>query len=525
MRFPAGTHLGRVRRVRDGGWRYRSVSSVVRVPPELDAFVRLSTPQSLILRGPPGSGKTMLSLAMLESFPGRRVYVSLRVTRQALLDQIPWLGRLPPGEVEIVDAATELDHIQLHARPMASSDDAALKEDELTQDESEFLWLPSAVQSAWSLTDPARPTLVIFDSWDAIIDQYFERGVRPGEAVPSRSEIERKLLARMSRGNITLVLVLERDAPSVLDYHVNGIVETFRQSVEGRLERWLGLPKLRGVSIGTDLYPFTLAQGKFAAITPSVPGERYRLEPPVVDPDPDAPGAWPGSTDYAEGVGRLKPGELTLLELDSAVPREIPRVLIGPMLLHALGSGGRALLIPSPSIDPEDAYLGLRHHISAETLNDNMRVLSTVPPTIDPGELSRMFVPLHRIGWAKSGPAVPVPEDPAFLHRAQDSEHPNLIVVYLSGLQALADVAGVALSSGVLAGLQSAVFPMSRVHVIIVGRSGDPRLEVLGPVIETHLRIRCPHGRVFLNGHRPYLAPLVLSQQDSGEPFRLTPVL
>jgi KaiC/GvpD/RAD55 family RecA-like ATPase len=76
------------------------MSSVVRVPPELDAFLRLQPPQSLLIRGPPGSGKTMLSLALVEGFPGRRVYVSLRVSREGLLEQIPWLGKIPPGELE-----------------------------------------------------------------------------------------------------------------------------------------------------------------------------------------------------------------------------------------------------------------------------------------------------------------------------------------------------------------------------------------------------------------------------------------
>jgi KaiC/GvpD/RAD55 family RecA-like ATPase len=500
------------------------MSSVVRVPPELDAFLRMPTPQSLMVRGPPGSGKTMLSLALLESFPGRRIYVSLRVSRQSLLDQIPWLGKLPPGDLEIVDAAAETDHVQTHGRAI-TGEAPLVRPGDLSPEEEEFLWLPSAVQSAWSLSDPGRPSLVIFDSWDAIIDQYFERGPELCESIPTRAEIERKLLARMTRGNILLVLVLERDVSSTLDYHVNGIVETFRQTVEGRLERWLGLPKLRGVSITTDLYPFTLAHGKFSAITPSIPGERYRLEPPTPDPRPEDLGMWPGSTDYAAGVGRLRPGELTLLELDSAVPREIPRVLVGPMLLQALLDGGRALVIAPPSIDPEDAYVSLREHLAPETLNERLRVLSAIPPTRPPLELDRMFVPVHRIGWTKVGPAVPLPEDPGFLHQAQGSEHANLIVVYLSGLQALAEIAGVSVTPATLAGIDAAVFPNSPVHVIAIGRTGDPRLELMSPVMETHLRVRCPHGRVFLNGHRPYLAPLVLSQQLGGEPFRLTPVL
>jgi KaiC/GvpD/RAD55 family RecA-like ATPase len=500
------------------------VSSVVRIPPELEAFLRLPLPQSLVIRGPPGSGKTMLSLALMETFHGRRIYTSLRTTRQALIDQIPWLGSIPPGEVEIIDAADELDHIQLHAPAMPGSG-GLLEEKALTREQEEFLWLPAAVQSAWGMAEAARPTLIVFDSWDAVIDQYFERGLRPRETLPSRMEIERKVLARMTRGSILLVLVLERDTPSVLDYHVNGIVETFRLTEEGRLERWLSMPKLRGVSISTDMYPFTLAHGKFAAITPTVPGERYRLEPPVPDPHPDASGVWPGSTDYAAAFGRLRFGELTLLQLDSAVPREIPRILLGPMLIQTLNAGGGALLIPPPSIDPEDAFLSIRDFVPSEVLNGQLRVLTAVQPSTETDELSNVFVPVHRIGWAKTGPAVPVPEDPAFLQRAKSSKSPNLIVAYLSGLQALADAAGVVLAPGALVGIDAAVFPRSKVHVAVVGRSGDPRLESLSPITENHVRIRCPHGRVFLNGHRPYLAPLVLSQELSPEPYRLTAVL
>jgi hypothetical protein len=500
------------------------VSSVVRVPPELAAFLRLPPPQALMIRGPPGSGKTMLSLALLESFQGRRIYVSLRTTRQSLLDLIPWLGKLSPGNLELIDANTEIDHVQQHLHGPREIG-GMLAREALPQEADQFLWLPGAVQSAWSSADPRHPTLIIFDSWDAVIDQYFERGVTPGGMLPSRIEIERKVLAQMMLGKIILVLVLERDTPTVIDYHVDRVVETSRLASEERLERWLALPKLRGVSIGTDMYPFTLAHGKFSAITPASPGERYELRAPAPDPRPEVEGMWPGASDYASGLGRLRPGEFTLLELDSAVPREIPRVILGPMLVHALCAGGHAIIFPPPSSDPNDAYTSLRDHVPLPILRERLRVLSAIPPSGIDGETSEVYVPAHKIGWTKTGPAVPLPEDPAFLHAARGSAHPNLIVAYLSGLQALAESANLSLTPGILAGLGNAIFPQSRVHDVVVGRTGDSRLDGLGPVMETHLRIRCPHGRVFLNGHRPYLSPLVLSQESTEEPYRLTPVL
>ncbi|MCI4317742.1 MAG: hypothetical protein L3J96_04325, partial [Thermoplasmata archaeon] len=412
------------------------MSSIVRVPAELDSFLRLPNPQSLIIRGPPGSGKTMLSLALMESFPGRRVYVSLRVTRASLFSQIPWLEKIPPGQVEIVDAAEFSDQVQRHA-PEAESAEALLSEGPETNELEDFLWLPHTVQTAWSIAAKSTPTLMIFDSWDAIVDQYFERVVNGGNTIPTRSEIERILLARMARGNISLVLVLERDKPTILEYQVNGIVETYRQLEEGRLERWLSLPKLRGVAITTDTYPFSLAHGRFAAITATRPGDFYRLEPPAPDPQPDARGLWPGSTDFAEGFGRLRFGAQTHLELGSTVPREISRVILGPVILQTLSQGGRVLLIPPPSLDPEDSYWALREHVSPETLRDQLRVLSTVATNSAGQDLPAVGFPSHKVAWTKVGPPVPIPDDPAFLETASRSSKPDLVVLYLSGLEAI----------------------------------------------------------------------------------------
>jgi KaiC/GvpD/RAD55 family RecA-like ATPase len=466
----------------------------------------------------------MLSLALMEAFRGKRIYVSLQVTRQSLFEQIPWLSKLPPGEIEVIDSSAFQDHVQEHVHAYSGIDGMLTRDGSAKSDET-FLHLPAAVQAAWAVTDPVTPTIVVFDSWDAVIDQYLERPATAGQSLPSRPEIERKLLTQMSAGNISIVLVMERAVPSVLDYYVNGIVETSQREYEGRLERWLSILKLRGIAIATDRYPFSLAKGRFSAITATPVPHRYRLARPVPDPTPTATGLWPGSSDYADVLGRPQPGEMTLMEFESAVPRELPRVILGPMLLEALELGGRVLIIPPPSADPEDSFLGLRDHIPIDVLRHRLRVLVGVPPSAGVEILPEVFVPHHRIAWTNMGPTVPLPADPEFLFEARGSTGPNVIVAFISGLEALAEGAGIPLSRGLLAGLDAAAFPHSSVHTFAVARSGQSRIESLGPLSEQHIRIRCPHGRVFLYGHRPYLAPLLLSQEAGPEPYHLTQVL
>jgi len=137
--------------------------------------------------------------------------------------------------------------------------------------------------------------------------------------------------------------------------------------------------------------------------------------------------------------------------------------------------------------------------------------------------MPELTIPFDRIHWTKAGPSVPIPDDSEFLIATpQKSDRPNLLVVYLSGLEAMAEGAGLPVAHAILPALAEAVFPQSPVHVICVGRLEDPVLQSVSPLSRCLIDLQYSNGRVFLSGRRPYVSPHILSDQGGVEPYRLT---
>jgi len=498
------------------------------LPQELRDFLHLPGPQTLLIRGPPGSGKSTLSLEMASTFPGSRLFVSSRVSRAKLLLQYPWIGGLLDRNLEVIDSASYPGSVQHALEALTASRSLVTPSRQEEGLLNGFLWLPPALQEAWSRVDPKVPTLVVVDSWDALVQQYLNPVSRDeGEPVPDRPDLERMLLNLMTRGRVHLVIVQETDQQGPLDYLVDGIVNTYREDFDGRLERWLQLPKLRGVPVLDDRHPFTLAGARFEAIEPYPPSFRFQRVVWSPDPEPTAEGLWPGSRAFAETFGRMPAAGITLLEVDRSVPSSAIRLLFGPVMAHVVSQEGNVLVLPS-SVLPDAIYQLGRQAFSHEVLAQHLRVLTASPPLRPTPELDAVLVPLE--GATGTNPLAPrYPKNLQFIHQAALEGHPALVIVSTICLRELNQVTPRPYQPESLPVILETYLKAGATHVIVDGPRDDPFVPVLAGSASSVIRLANRNGRVFLYGEVPRTRGQVLRPHDrdegSGEPYDLTPVL
>ncbi|RLG29542.1 hypothetical protein DRN97_11710 [Methanosarcinales archaeon] len=225
-----------------------------KIPPELVDAMSGGKGYSLLIRGAPGTGKTMLALELIRSFGSpNAVYLSTRVSPSSLYEQFPWLGEsIPP--IDVIDA-TKL-YVSSDIIPGIQS-------------------FPDTIYSR--LGKIKKPATVVIDSWEAITAQI----EREKEKIDSLAAAVTEL-ARHEEMNLILVSEKFGISPTTLDYMVDGVVTLNRLTIDHRNARELELEKLRGVRINQPRYPFSLEGGRFQYIEPfkrKRVGRKLRVQP------------------------------------------------------------------------------------------------------------------------------------------------------------------------------------------------------------------------------------------------------
>jgi hypothetical protein len=324
-------------------------------------------------------------------------------------------------------------------------------------------------------------------------------------------------------------MVLETEQQSQLDYLVNGVVVTRRELVNDRLERWLLLPKLRGVRIASAAYPYTVEGAKFQCIEPLRP--YTQLHRGHIDPEPDPmPGfLWPGSRSFADAFGRLPVGRMTLIEVDDEVPDDIIQHLLTPIKAHAIHNGGRTLVIPSPSLSAEEIWAPVEGLRPDGHLSEVFRVLDVsgqLERSLRGGskDRQRCLIPM------KSLPTPSPDRDPddneisRWLKGGVVGGHPGLVTMYGSGLETLATALKIPLTSEIAVALPASIQTMlggASLHLVAIGRVDNSLFRPLKSLASIHLRVLNRQGRVLVYGLKPWTTGFVLAESANAGPYEL----
>ena len=487
------------------------------LPIELVEFLNRPTPQSLVLRGAPGTGKTLLALALLDAFPGRGIYVTTRVSRSSLDLDLPDLGRMVrDGRITVIDISAEGSDLRAAVRALGSSKELLAPGESSRSLRS--LLLPPEVLRAWSEISSTAPTMVVLDSWDAIVERHVDIPGASSESLPTRAEVERIAVAQMTDGPVFLVMVIENREAGQLEYLVNGIVTTEREVHEDRLERWLRIDKLRGTRVARSSYPFSLEGGRFQCIVPM--GNRAPDLPLRIDPRPPslAGQLWPGSSDYASFFGAIPVGKLTLVELDAWLSNLPVQFLLAPLLSDVVARGGRVLHVPPPAMQPPQVWDLYGGTVSRETFLRQVRLIC-VPPTSGSEEFAPIILPLP--SGETMADSLRVPEAERFLRDNRDPEKPNLVLLSMMGMTAINTLVPGSFTAATVPGMILHFLQVSPAHGIFVGYTDDPLTRVIRPMVSTHIRLVDREGRIFVHGVNPRTPSLVLSPGDEQSPYHL----
>lgn len=490
----------------------------------LGSFLERPPPQTLLITGASGTGKSTLLRSLISKLKGPGVFLAYRT-----LPTETGGAPVSPG------SGTALAILLVDTTGPRSDDPGTAEAEHLMS------FAPAAAQTFPSFPEPIGRAIdrlsargggfVVADSWDAESDREFRARAQEGGTVQELETTVPILRAQLGQIPVRSLLALSFEPDLEMLSRADGVIHLGWEDVEGFLLRVVSIPKLRSAPAPETRYLYSLDGAVFNCPSQLPPGFRPPIGPPHPDRSPQEESLWPGSEPFAAAFGRLRYHGLTGLEVPPRFPSYLADVFLYPLVAHTLSIGGRVAWIPSAMSTPLQITSQLSRFIPPEFLAERLRVLSVGGVDQGLGELKPVALSIRKAApTGEDGrPVPPSPASPMFPEayhflRSTPERRPCLLVVYVDGLNAIAAVAGIPLNPAAVPMILGTYARLPMFHGFGFARSDDPLDKTLAMGIDTLVHVEEKYGRTVLLGLRPRTNPYILDWTDEGGQYALIPM-
>lgn len=305
------------------------------IPPEIISFFRENVGEILLVKGPPGSGKTMFSLECMKALCHKRNGITIfpRMDSDQLNSEYSWL----------VDEKSNHNLMAFHGNTKMADPNWFKRE---------FDYLNSKGK------DPIG--FMLFDPINAITEQYEN---------PERKMKE--IVSLVQSSNVSAIIVQEKEGTTYLDHLAGGVVRLYFNDMEGKSFRSLTFEKMRGVEVRNPRYLFTLHKGRFRAFRPwNVETAKKGDWIPIADTE----------THFSTGLedldsilkGGFKRGSYNILDVDDNILSSEYLLLLRPVLLNFLCHDQGVLMVAPAGEHPESIRDDLNSFLEEGKLSEKL---------------------------------------------------------------------------------------------------------------------------------------------------------
>ncbi|VUT27676.1 MAG: GvpD protein [Candidatus Syntrophoarchaeum sp. GoM_oil] len=354
------------------------------IPNEVIEFFKGDLGKTMLVKGEPGTGKTIFALTLLKELYGSNngIYLSTRVDNTKLYADFPWISKVIPPK-HIIDAT------QSEFEPVTARDNVDM---DYFINTLKYSDRPSFLGNIYRMCDEFEVAVVVIDSWDAVLTQTGE--------LENKEDLETLITDISSKANIDFILVTEYTFQDKLDYLVDSVITMQRGEIGGRALRTLSVDKLRGVRRERPSYLFSLEGGIFNSLEPfnfAYPSEHKRFEPIN-----DTPSYFSSGSEDLDNVldGGYPLGSFVFLDVGKDVPQDAFMNVLMQTVANFMHQENPVVMFPTGEVSPKAMKANSYLYGFEDKLNELMNFIEfTYLPdevgfeaeeyirTIEPGDL------------------------------------------------------------------------------------------------------------------------------------------